>query len=119
MRSFERGDLRERRMRHGDVRHVVMLQMRDDSRHMIRQERAADAALFPVRAEHEVVDDQLAASVEQIGECFCALRRVERIGLVDLHPRQFAAFAREFVARAHVGFLLGEERPAGREPFLS
>lgn len=94
-------------MRYGHIRHIVMFEMRDDTDHVIREERAANAAFFPVRSHHEVIDDQLAAAVEQIGEGLTALRRIEHVGLIDLHPRQRAAFARKLVAGAHVRFLFG------------
>jgi hypothetical protein len=37
-----------------------------------------------------VIDDQLAAAVEQIGERAFALRRVEDISLLDFDPRKRA-----------------------------
>ena len=36
----------------------------------VRHHRTARAALLPLRAEHEVVDDQLASAVEKISERF-------------------------------------------------
>jgi hypothetical protein len=67
---------------------------------MIELERAADASLAPVRSEHEMLDDQLAASAEQIGEGFLPVRPIEDIGLLDLDPRQCPPLAAELVAQA-------------------
>ena len=69
-----------------------MLDVHQGSLDVVGFERAADAAFVPARPEHEVLDDELAAAVEQIGQRLLALRRVEQIGLVDLDPGQFASF---------------------------
>ena len=55
---------------------------------MIGQERTARATFLPflIRAEHEMIDDQLAAPIEEVGERLLALRTVEPIGLFDLDP---------------------------------
>ena len=58
------------------------------------------AALLPARREHEVLHQQLAAAVEQVGQRAPAHRRVERVGLVDPHPGQRPALARDLVAEA-------------------
>jgi len=57
---------------------------------MIGQVRAAFATLLPPRAEHEMIDNELTASVEEIGQRFFPIRSFEQIFLVDLDPRQFA-----------------------------
>lgn len=72
--------------------HIVMLEMHQRAFDMIGSEGTADAARFPTGAEHEVMDDQLAAPVEQIGERHVATERIEDIFLLDLHPRQGATF---------------------------
>ena len=63
---LERLDLGQRRSRnhhHGDV---ACRQVRKGAVDMVGHERAARAALLPIRSEHEVVDNQLAASGEEI-----------------------------------------------------
>jgi hypothetical protein len=45
-----------------------MVEMLSRSINLIGQKRAARAAFLPIRPEHEVVDDKLGASVEQIGK---------------------------------------------------
>ena len=54
---------------------------------MVGHERTTRAALLPIRPEHEVVNDQLAASVEKVGERFFAGGRVKDVVLLDFHPR--------------------------------
>ena len=63
-------------------------------------ERAARAALGPVGSEHEVVDEQLAAAVEQLAQRAGTVSPVEAIVLVDVHPGQLAALLRQLVAAA-------------------
>jgi len=77
-----------------------MQQMRQRAVEVVGQERAAGAALVPVRSEHEVIDDQLAAAVEQVCERAAARRRGERVALVEPRPRQRPALCDQRVARA-------------------
>ena len=65
---------------------------------MIGEERAARAAFLPAGTEHEVIDEQLAAAAEQVGERLLAAGPVEHVALVDLNPGQFAALPAELVA---------------------
>src|SRR5260370_40238620 len=53
-------DLRQRRARDGDQRRVAMRQMNVDAIVVVGPERAARAALGPVRSKHEMIDQQLA-----------------------------------------------------------
>jgi hypothetical protein len=85
---------------------------------VIGEQRAARAALLPVRAEHEVIDDQLALAAEQIGERLLAVRGVEHVVLVDLLPRQLAPFAAQRITRARERLFVGEMRLAGSKPFI-
>src|SRR5262245_55248339 len=86
---------------------------------LIGEQRAAGASLFPLGAEHEVIDDELAASVEQIGERHAAaVGGFEDVVLLDLDPGQRAALFRQAVALARPGLLLGEKRAARLEPLL-
>jgi len=111
------GDLGERRARHRGERHVVMLEVRQRAVEMIGQERAAWAARRPARAEHEMIDDELAAAGEQVGQGPAPMRRIERVALLDPHPRQREPLRVHLVAQAHRLLLLGEQCAAGGEPF--
>src|SRR5437764_3057383 len=57
---------------------------------MVSQIRAAFATLFPARAEHEVIDDQLTMTLEQIGQRLFSVRSFEGILLLDLDHRELA-----------------------------
>src|SRR5581483_2056873 len=71
--------------------------MYDDAVEVVGHERAARAALLPSRAEHEVINDQLAASCEEVGERCLALGAVENVVLFDLDPGQLAPLPAEFI----------------------
>jgi hypothetical protein len=81
-------------------------------------ERAAGATFVPVRAEHEVVDDELAAAGEQVRQRLLAVRAIKYIGLLDLDPGQLAALSGELIAQPSEFLLFGQEALAGGEPFL-
>ena len=66
--------------------------------HLVHFERATDAAFGPVGAEHEMLDDELAASIEQVGERHRAVGAVEYVVLFYLDPRERAAFGAQLVA---------------------
>jgi hypothetical protein len=59
---------------------------------LVEDHRAAVAAHVLVGAEHEVVDDELPASVEQVGEPCLAVPSVEHPVFLQTNPRQAAAF---------------------------
>ena len=111
-------DLGERRARDDDERDVVRVEVRQHAVDAVAEERAADAAFAPAGAEHEVVDDQLAAAVEEVGERLAAVRAVEDILLLDSLPRQFAALSGEGFALPGEGFFLAQQLAARGEPFF-
>src|SRR5207302_7363801 len=73
----------------------------------------------PVGPEHEVVDEQLAPPVEQVGERAAPVGGVELVGLVDAHPRQCPALPAQLIASARQLLLRLEQLEAGAEPFLA
>src|SRR5258706_11270515 len=95
-----------------------MVEVHDDVVEVVRPERAGRAALLPVGAEHEVIDDELALTREEIGERLLSLGAVEDILLLDFFPRECAAFAAQHVALAREGLLQREEFPARFHPLV-
>jgi hypothetical protein len=85
--------------------------------------RAADAAgVRPAvdgRAEHEVVDQQLRAPVEELGQRLRPVLGLEAVVLLDRDPRQLLPLPGELVASAGELLLLGEEFDAGGQPLLA
>ncbi|MNT14070.1 hypothetical protein D3C72_1490610 [compost metagenome] len=86
---------------------------------MVGEEGAARAPLLPAGAEHEMVDDQGAAAIEQVGQALAPARPFEVVRRVDAHPGQRAALGAEPVALAGEGLLLAQQRLAGLQPFFA
>src|SRR3981189_446457 len=85
---------------------------------LVGEQRAAGTALLPIGTEHEVVDHELAASVEQAGERYRAVGVLENIVLLDPDPGQRAALFRQAVTLARERLLLGEKGAAGLDPLF-
>src|SRR5579863_3248987 len=81
---FVRFDFSERCARDRDEGYIVMCDMLIGTIDMVGKERASQASRLPTGTEHEVINDQLAAPVEEIGERLLAIGRVEYILLLDL-----------------------------------
>src|SRR5437763_4391269 len=67
---------------------------------MIGQIGAAFATLFPARTEHEMINNQLAAALEQISQRLFSVWAIKHIFLLDLDHREFAASGTKRVALA-------------------
>src|SRR5262245_20600811 len=96
---LERFDLCQRCSRDRDIRYVVVFEMHQSPFDMVHLERAADAALLPFGAEHEMLDDQLTPAAEEVRECLFAVRPLKDIIFLDLHPGQLATFPTHLVAQ--------------------
>ena len=79
-------------------------------------DRAAGLVAGP---EHEVVDEQLGAPVEELAERLLAVVGVEAVLLLHRHPRQLASLPRELVAEPCVLLLADEQPLACGEPLLT
>jgi hypothetical protein len=96
----------------------VVLEVLPGAVDVVGLERAARAGGVPIGVIHQVMDDELAAPLEEVGERLPAFRRVEYIRLLDLHPGQRTPFRAQAVTRPHVLLLLDQERRARRQPFV-
>src|ERR1700731_4202491 len=74
-----------------------MRQMPVGAVEVIGQIGAALATLVPIWTEHEMINDQLTAPVEEIGQGFLAIRSVKNVVLVDLDHWQVATGCTERV----------------------
>jgi hypothetical protein len=70
-------------------------------------------------AKHEVVDEQLAAAVEQLIERLLAVVRVEAVFLLHTYPGQLASLPRQLVPKPRVLLLASEQLVAGGRPLLA
>src|SRR5262245_9155547 len=92
--------LGERGAGDGPEHHIVVGEVHREAVEAVRDRRAGRAAGAVIGSEHEMIDEQLRAALEQIGQGGAAFVGVETIFLVDLHPGQFLAAARQLVAAA-------------------
>src|SRR2546423_5244596 len=98
--------------------------MGDDSVEMIGDEGAAGASGIVLvdpepEAEHEVVDEQLGAAVEEFSQRLPPIVRLEDVLLLDRDPGQLLAPAGKLVATPHQRLLGLEELKPRRKPFLT
>ena len=97
---------------------VVVGEVGDEVVEAVGDGGAGDAAGGVVGAEHEMVDEELGATLEEIGECGGAGVGFEVVGFFDFYPGELLAFLGEFVAAAGEIFVFLEEGEAGGEPFF-
>src|SRR2546423_6866979 len=82
-------------------------------------DRGADGTARLVRrAEHEMVDEQLRATIEELGERLRPRLGLEAVVLLDRHPGELPPLLRERVAAPGELLLFREQLPAGRVEFL-
>jgi energy-converting hydrogenase Eha subunit G len=86
---------------------------------VISKEGATDAAFCVVGPEHEVVDDELLAAFEEIGQSERSVWALEDVRLVDFDVWELTAFCGESVAGFGVLFFLFEEELAGCDPLFA
>jgi len=87
---LERDELVERRLRYADERNVAIVQVHDHAAQPVGERRAARARNRPVLPEHQVVDEQPRAPVEQLGQRLRPVLGREAVLLLDRDPRQLA-----------------------------
>src|SRR4051812_10644252 len=86
----------------------------------VRQAGAAGTrALAVVGPEHDVVGQQLRAPLEQVREALLAVLGVEDVLLLNGHPRELAALARDLLVELRLLGLELRELVARRLPLLA
>src|SRR4051812_42032938 len=101
----------------------MAVEVGDGAVEVVGDERAAGASRVLLvdpepEAEHEVVDEQLGAPVEELGQGLPPVVRLEDVLLLDRYPRQLLAAAGELVALPHVLLLGVEQLAPRRQPLL-
>ena len=94
-------------------------QMHGDPVEPVRDRRARRAPCGVIGPEHEVIDEKLRASPEEIGERGFALVGLESILLNNAHPRQFLPPPCDLVAAPCQLFLGLEQIETGGKPFFT
>ena len=100
-------------------RHVAGVEVGEEPVDRVGDRRVHRVAGLVARPEHEVVDEELRATVEQLVQRPLAVLGVEAVVLLDPHPGEGAALARQLVAQARVLLLADEQRLAGGEPLVA
>ena len=90
--------------------------MRQRTVGVVHIEGAAGAALLPIGAEHEMVDDELALAVEEIGEANFAVRAIEYVILFDFYPGKLAPFGADCVLQVREFFFFLQKLFASGKP---
>src|SRR5215203_5037209 len=95
--SLVRGKLRVRSPGDGGHRDVPMVQVDGDAVEVVHPERTDEAGRVRrpgrmgaggVWVEHRVIDDQLAATLEEVAECLAPVLALEGVVIFDEFPRQ-------------------------------
>src|SRR5205807_9134453 len=94
-----RFNFRQRRTGNDGERRVALSNVNVDAVEMVRPKRAMRATFLPARPEHEVIDEELALTAEQISERHLARRPLENVFLFDFDPGQLATLQVQFVAQ--------------------
>jgi len=111
--------LRERRPRHRAKRDVMVREVDDGAVEPIRDRRAGRTPRRVVGPEHEVVDEELRAPSEEIGEGRRARVGLKAVRLVHSNPRQRPPPPRQLVAAPRQLLLGPEQLQPGRKPFFT
>src|SRR4029077_14687730 len=109
----------DRGSRHSCIREIVIFEMRKQALDVVDFERAPDALARLAGPHHEVLDEELAATVEQLCERNLSGWSVKDVLLLDPDPRQRALFRVELVAQFGECFFFGEQSGARFEPFAA
>src|SRR5436190_10676265 len=93
--------------------------MRQHSVEAVGRRRAGRTAGRVVRAEHEVVDDQLRARLEKVREGARAADSIEAVFILQLDPGQLPPLLSQLVTEPGVLLLPSEQRSPRREPLFA
>ncbi len=110
---------RERSPRHRAERDVVIGEVDDGAVEAVRDRRAGPAPCRVIGPEHEVIDEELRAPSEEIGEGRCALVGLEAVLLLDANPGQLLPPPRQFVAPPRQRLLGLQQLQPGRKPLFT
>jgi hypothetical protein len=84
---FRYASIGDRRARNEGKRGVTRMEVSEVA-DLVDEHRAILAAHLLAGAEHEVVQEQLTAPLEEVGQTQLAAWAVKRVGLLDPYPRQ-------------------------------
>src|SRR5579864_6815327 len=106
------------RARDRDHGGVAMVDVDDVAVEAVSPERAMLASRVPTGVEHKMVDDQLAAPVEEFRQRLLTVRTIEDVGFGNRLPRKLAPLLVQLVAQPREFLFLGEKCRARGQPFF-
>src|SRR5262245_44154148 len=95
-----------------------MIEVDADARESVGAQGAVWASSHVVGMKHEVIDDQLTTSREEVSERLAAVWSVEQIVFVDALPWQAPLEPAHLVALPRKGLLLFQQREPSGDPFV-
>jgi hypothetical protein len=95
------------------------MKVRQQAVHAIGHRRAGRAPRLVARSEHEVIDQKLGATIEELGQRPRTRVGVEAVVLLNRHPRQLAALLSELVRLPGVLLLSSQQLLTRRLSFLT
>src|SRR5260221_1757295 len=95
------------------------MKVRQEAIEAVGHRRVDRASRLVGRSEHEVVDQELGAAVEELGQGAGPVVGVEPVVLLDRDPRQLAALARQLVRHPGVLLLALEQLVTSGLPLLT
>ena len=81
--------------------------------------RAVRTSGVPLRAEHEVIDDELASIFEKVSQLLLSFRPLEDVFLLHFDPRELAALPAQIVAQTREFLFFRQKRLAITHPLLA
>src|SRR5437764_805099 len=111
--------LLKRGSRDADHRHVSSLEVGEYAVEAVGSQRAGGTSGVVVEAEHEVVDEQLGAAVEQLRQAPWSVSGLERVLLLDWDPRKLSALPGELIAHPGELLLAPQQLSARGGPFFT
>ena len=96
-----------------------MLEVHESAFDMVDVKRTAHAIRLPSGSEHEMLYQQLATALEEIGQRLRAARALEDVVLLDANPGQIAPLGVNLVPQPGEFFLLLQEFRAGNKPLVA
>jgi hypothetical protein len=95
-----------------------LVQVRNDAVEIVSAQQAMRASQVVTGMKHEVIDNELAASVKKVSQTLTPVRSIKNIVFADGLPRKLATPLVELVAKAGEFLLFGEERGSRGEPVV-
>jgi hypothetical protein len=92
--------------------------MHDESIIVVGPEGAALAPFLPIRAEHEVLDDELTFPRKELVQALLSVQPLEDILFVDADPRQSATLRAQLIAQSRKFLFLCQMLLARFDPLV-